>query len=135
MPMPFSSEGSRRVRAYAANGVSTTESPVRNAAFEAVVSVWPRTWSDMPAARSRPSRGRRAGGPAPRGGRTTSKPEDAVARRNRQKRNPQRWGNLEHVLDHDERGCPRPPSRPTRTASASKRRARYSEGSDIRVSR
>jgi hypothetical protein len=43
MPRPFSTDGSLRVRRRATNGVRTTASPVRNAAFEAVVSACPTT--------------------------------------------------------------------------------------------
>src|SRR6266542_1370672 len=90
MPTPFSSEGSVRVRRYAAKGVRTTESPVRKAAFDALVSVWPRTWRAMPAARSSPTTNPSRGRPARPGVRCPAARSviSAVARRNRQNRNP-----------------------------------------------
>jgi hypothetical protein len=39
MPRRFATPGPRRVRKIAKNGVNTTESPVMNAVFEALVSV------------------------------------------------------------------------------------------------
>src|SRR5262249_44707686 len=87
IPAPFSSDGSRRARTYAAKGVSTTDRPVRNAALDAVVSVWPITWRIIPAARRRPTGApsfkRAAVTPFPRERRKTM----TAARRNLQNRN------------------------------------------------
>src|SRR6266545_3073245 len=90
MPTPFSSEGSVRVRRYAAKGIRTTESPVRKAAFDALVSVWPRTWRAMPAARRSPTTNPSRHKPALPGVRRPAARSiiSAVARRNRQNRNP-----------------------------------------------
>ena len=101
-------------------GVSTTERPVRNAAFDAVVSGCPEDLEAHPAREEEaeddavPHEPAACAGGDARG----AAPAIAVASRNRQKRNWSGGAVVERVPDDDERGAPDDASTPTRTRSA-----------------
>src|SRR6266404_494394 len=86
MPNPFSTEGSLRVRKKAMKGVRTTASPVRNPAFDAVVSACPTTCRDMPRARRKPRTRPSREAARDFGLRAANAPASKAARKNRQKR-------------------------------------------------
>ena len=111
-------EGSCRVRRYAANGVSTTDSPVRNAAFDAVVSGLAENLERHAAREQRADdEAVAARGPASRGRSRTSSPTSADASRNRQKRNCS-GGTPSSAFFTTTNDEPQTSVTPTRTASA-----------------